>query len=147
MYVTTNFEAAISFVDSLSSEDLLAYCNQKEVKDFPKLISISNEIKLPLQPDTQQRASDFKRSNSLSDLLTVSSAIDSGLRNLMGRIRTYTPPPAPPQITPVPFQSDSIDKVPPEWKKYQDLKFEDLKISEMQDVFQIYKALVSKGRY
>ncbi|CAH00091.1 guanine nucleotide exchange factor MUK1 [Kluyveromyces lactis] len=150
LYVTTNFEAAISFIDSLTTKDIITYCQHTDELKLPHLESISEQVKLPLATE-ESFIPDFKRSNSLSDLISVGNVIDSGFRNLMGRIKTYTPPPPPPpphvaQIQ-VPLPSIEVTEGPAtDWRRYKDYKFEDLKVSDMQSIFDIYRDLANKNK-
>ncbi|KAG0685109.1 hypothetical protein C6P41_001011 [Kluyveromyces marxianus] len=153
LYVTTNFEAAISFIDSVTTKDLLPFCKHVEEIEIPQLEVISDQIKLPLASE-EPFMPDFKRSNSLSDLISVGNVIDSGLRNLMGRLKTYTPPPVPPgSNTPVPLGqhgssplAEVNDTLTGDWRRYKDSKFEDLKISDMRNIFDIYQNLANKSK-
>lgn len=153
LYVTTNFEAAISFIDSVTTKDLLPFCKHVEEIEIPQLEVISDQIKLPLASE-EPFMPDFKRSNSLSDLISVGNVIDFGLRNLMGRLKTYTPPPVPPgSNTPVPLGqhgssplAEVNDTLTGDWRRYKDSKFEDLKISDMRNIFDIYQNLANKSK-
>ncbi|CDO95142.1 unnamed protein product [Kluyveromyces dobzhanskii CBS 2104] len=143
LYVTTNYEAAISFIDSITSKDILPYCNNVEELDISHLENISNQVKLPSATE-EPFMPDFKRSNSLSDLILVGNVIDSGFRNLMGRIKTYTPPPVPSTSHISLPQVDNTESSELDWRRYKDHKFEDLKIGDMHAIFDIYVSLANK---
>lgn len=143
LYVTTNMEAAISFIDSLNSDDLLPFSIGVEKSDLPKLVTISSQVTLTTDCDSQIQ-SEFKRSNSFSDLRSVSTVIDSGLKSLIGRIKSYTPPPQQP--SPIPFQQDPSTELPVDWKRWKSSSFEDLKVSDLQKIFEIYQQLAKNSK-
>ncbi|EDO16893.1 hypothetical protein Kpol_1024p47 [Vanderwaltozyma polyspora DSM 70294] len=176
LYVLTNIEAALVFIEDLTlsdfPEDIQGKLTDNEIKilehsisskvDIPQLSSIYNNqndtihehnLELPLANE----------GNNISSYDGIRSVFDASLRNIIGKFRPSSPPTAnvsreynlPPAVSKkVDDESGNstiILKTPPppipfdnSWNKYKDYKFEDLKISEMREIFEIYQKIVEE---
>lgn len=98
LFVLTNFEAAIMFLESLTSKDLpdnaLLDSNEEEAELFEK--ALSDRIKIPTHFNATENESehimhypDEIRAGSYDGLKSV---LDQSLKNIFNRVKTYTPP-------------------------------------------------------
>ncbi|SCU95015.1 LANO_0E08988g1_1 [Lachancea nothofagi CBS 11611] len=163
LYALTNLEAALTFIEGLTFESLPVEAQKELAGDELILLQtpISQKIALPevqvSSNDSSQRYSGLPRSNSYKEFEGLRTAFDSSLRNIFGKIRSYTPPvaPQPPAtqdklpngVLNLPASSDidlSKKRLPIEdsWKSLRNREFEDLKLSEMRQVFENYQKLL-----
>lgn len=161
LYALTNLEAALVFLEGLTLSDFSCELQDQLSIDERDLLesSISSKISLPtmttddnLMIPSEVPNSGVIRSNSYDGF---KNAFDSSLKNIFDKIRSYTPP-APYQL-PLPrstsqFSLESEKKVPTitsnttvipdSWKIYKGKDFDELKIGEMREVFEIYQKLL-----
>lgn len=145
---------------SLHEQTLLASSISNKI-NLPNGTVTDNSTSQPEAPHPE-----VIRSNSYDGIKNV---FDSSLKNIFDKIRSYTPP-APQQISRSTSQlfSDGDKKpstkthtgatgstitsgctntvsetvVPDSWKVYQPKKFDDLTISELREIFEIYQKLI-----
>ncbi|KAM3162913.1 VPS9 domain-containing protein [Lachancea thermotolerans] len=162
LYALTNLEAALKFIEGLTVDSLAS-----EAQDLSRgerrilQMAISQRIAIPdvqvSHDSSAQNHPGLPRSNSYKEFEGLKTALDSSLRNIFGKIRSYTPPGAP---QPVPAngndcpdrlnpsessESDTSKKILPiqeSWKELRNREFEDLKLYEMKQVFENYQKLV-----
>ncbi|CCC69203.1 hypothetical protein NCAS_0C02130 [Naumovozyma castellii] len=201
LFVLTNVEAALMFVEGLTFNDFSDKLINKLKPEERKLLEcpISEKITLPKIPSDCDKTindgtymattlgsprSEVLRSNSYDRFRTI---IDSSLKNVIGKIKYYTPP--------VPIVVDEVDEdgettlepdpllnnenmeglkevksitvshsttslhskisssselptipdvpdIPDDWKAYKDMNFDDLKMSDLKKIFDIYQRLI-----
>lgn len=168
LFALTNLEAALVFIEGLTLSDFPAELQQQLTSNEKKLLdcAISSKITLPSKASSHSNSQNINnstlemqhpeilRSNSYDGFR---SAFDSSLRNIFGKIRSYTPP-APLQSASVPIPRSasqySLDgdrkvchttsaSIPNSMRRFKDRAFEDLKLSEMKEIFEIYQKLVT----
>lgn len=170
LYALTNLEAALVFIEGLTLSDFPPKLQEQLSSSEKETLeaSISSKVALPGAPrnggstttinvdsSLQDGRPEAVRSNSYDGLRY---AFDTSLRNIFGKIRSYTPPVQPVNLPRSSSQlslepdkkssssptrnSDEISPLPEEWKKYKERKFEDLKVTELEEVFEIYQKLV-----
>lgn len=161
LFALTNLEAALVFIEGLTLSDFPAdLLEQLSVSERKVLESaISSKVSLPNKSvshnasqnngSTEIQHPEVLRSNSYDGFR---SAFDSSLRNIFGKIRSYTPPgtlqPAslPRSTSQNSFESDrraNHATVPNSLRRFKDRSFEDLKVSELKEIFDIYQKLVT----
>ncbi|QLL32587.1 hypothetical protein HG536_0D01090 [Torulaspora globosa] len=160
LFALTNLEAALVFIEGLTLSDFPSELLEQLSLNEKKLLesAISRKISLPNKPNISQNvdncSSDMQhpevlRSNSYDGFR---SAFDSSLRNIFGKMRSYTPPTSlQPTSLPRSTSQSSFDNdrrhchaaVPSSMRRFKDRSFEDLKLSEMKEIFEIYQKLVS----
>lgn len=183
MYALTNFEAALVFVEGLTCTDFIS-SSQEKLTDPEKdtlQMPISSKISLPsplknsgsvnVDVTLHEAHPEAIRSNSYDGF---KYAFDTSLKNIFGKIRSYTPPVQPinlPRssstlslevdkkasssptrngVAPQPITTSSsastttttAAQLHEGWKKYKDHKFEDLKVSELKEIFDIYQKIM-----
>lgn len=164
LYALTNLEAALTFLEGLTLNSLPTEVQNDMTRDEKRVmqLAISQRIALPeLQMNAETSNLNhpaLSRSNSYKEFEGLKTAFDSSLRNIFGKIRSYTPPAA---TQPLPVsgngysdrvsslsespESDDTKKVLPlqeSWKQYRNRDFEDLKVCEMKQVFETYQKLL-----
>ncbi|CAR27676.1 hypothetical protein ZYGR_0N01600 [Zygosaccharomyces rouxii] len=186
MYALTNFEAALVFVEGLTFTDFIPSSQEKLTNSEKDILQtpVSNKISLPsplknsgavnVDVTLHETHPEAMRSNSYDGF---KYAFDTSLKNIFGKIRSYTPPVQPinlprssstlsleadkkistsptraavgsQPVTATPSSSTTTTatatatQLPEVWKKYKDRKFEDLKVSDMKEIFEIYQKLM-----
>lgn len=176
LYALTNLEAALTFIEGLTlndfSDEFQRELGDKERDLFER--NISKRVVLPIinESSTNTINNALPRGRSYDGF---KSAFDSSLRNIIGKISSYTPPTAGTlELLPLPRSGSQLsidfdktltkestnnslqsinkpasslnllqaDDVPNQLKKYKDKHFEELRIDEMREIFEIYKKLV-----
>lgn len=204
LYTLTNLEAALMFIEGLTlvdfSDELQKELTEHERKTLeckvsdiitlpprngktinnPAMLDISSaSVRQHLGQNSNLTDSNSNRSNSNDGFRNT---FDSSLRNIIGKIRSYTPPTVS-NLKPMPLPRSSsqlsmeYDRASPirsinsgnntstnenqecntgsltsypssneviqdSWKKFKNHKFEDLKIQDLKEVFEIYQKLV-----
>lgn len=182
MYALTNLEAALVFVEGLTYNDFTAISQEKLTEPEKNILQapISSKISLPnsiknsgtvnVDVTLHEAHPEAIRSNSYDGFRY---AFDNSLKNIFGKIRSYTPPvqpinlpkssstpsletdkkpttspirtglnqQQPPQPAIIATTTTTETEPPEDWKKYKDRGFEDLKISEIKEIFEIYQKL------
>ncbi|GAV53668.1 hypothetical protein ZYGR_0AK01700 [Zygosaccharomyces rouxii] len=183
MYALTNFEAALVFVEGLTFTDFIPDSQEKLTDSERDILQmpISSKISLPsplknsgsvnVDVTLHEAHPEAMRSNSYDGF---KYAFDTSLKNIFGKIRSYTPPVQPinlprsssnlsleadkkpsnsPTRTGVGSQpvtatssasttTTTTTQIPEGWKKYKYHKFDDLKVSEIKEIFEIYQKLM-----
>ncbi|SCU91743.1 LAMI_0E07074g1_1 [Lachancea mirantina] len=166
LYALTNLEAALKFVENLTFTDL-----PKELQDQLSSaeadmfrLPLSSKVALPdidlSSENSGTRHPGLPRSNSYMEFEGFRTALDFSLRNIIGKLRSYTPPVASNPVAPnsnttnanadiVVPQSISSEtttmkksEIPESWKEYRNREFDDLKVSELKQVFSNYQKLL-----
>lgn len=163
LYALTNLEAALVFVEGLTLCDFSSELQEQLNSNERKLLetAISSNVSLPSHMRNNSSNSNVQevvhpevlRSNSYDGF---KYAFDASLKNIFGKIRSYTPP-ATLQPVPIPRSGSQFSfeqerkifnttptnaMVPDSWRRFKERNFEDLKVSEMRQVFEIYQKLV-----
>ena len=170
LYALTNLEAALVFIEGLTLNDFPPALqeqlsgSEKETLEVPisskvvlpgPLKSVGSAATISVDSSMHDGHPEAVRSNSYDGLRY---AFDSSLRNIFGKIRSYTPPVQPINLPRSSSQlsletdkkssssptrnSDASSPLPEGWKKFKERKFEDLKVGELKEVFDIYQKLV-----
>ncbi|SCU88080.1 LAFA_0E10616g1_1 [Lachancea sp. 'fantastica'] len=164
LYALTNLDAALTFLQSLTISSLPSetQCQLNEAEEACLQVPICEKVILP---ETQSAAvsvtpnySTLPRSNSYKEFEGIRTAFDSSLRNIFGKIRSYTPPSGPSVSTITPDKTsngisnrsalsidDSVKKpfsAPDSWRQLGNRNFEDLKMGELKEIFENYKKLL-----
>lgn len=167
LFALTNLEAALVFVEGLTLNDFPQDLQSKLSPNELKLLEspISSKISLP----DHMKSGNYTSVNSVNNGLleinhpevtksydSLKTAFDTSLRNIFGKIRSYTPP-ATLQPIPLPRSSSQFSlenerkacatsnnsgSTSDSAKRFKDREFHDLKLSELQEVFKIYQKLV-----
>lgn len=170
LFALTNLEAALVFVEGLTLSDFSSELQDQLSPGERSLLesAISTRVILPSHMKsnghgngnssnnssmTEVQHPEVMRSNSYDGFR---SAFDTSLRNIFGKIRSYTPP-ATLQPVPLPRSTSQLTLdherkafnmtptnigVSESIMRFKDRNFEDLKLSEMREVFEIYQKLV-----
>lgn len=167
LFALTNLEAALVFVEGLTVNDFPPDLQGKLSANELKLLEspISSKISLPDQSKQTHNGNNNNIGNGLPEIHhpevnrsyeSLRSTFDTSLRNIFGKIRSYTPP-ATLQPIPLPRSSSqfSLDNerkacsnvqnsnnASYSVKKFKDREFDDLKISELKEIFEIYQKMV-----
>ncbi|CEP61916.1 guanine nucleotide exchange factor MUK1 LALA0_S04e03576g [Lachancea lanzarotensis] len=164
LYALTNLDAALTFLQSLTISSLPpdTQCQLSKAEEACLLVPISEKVILPETQPTglgvTPTYSTLRRSNSYKEFEGIKTAFDSSLRNIFGKIRSYTPPSGPSVATITPDKTsngvsnfsassevDIVKKpilVQDSWRLLGSRDFEDLKMSELKEVFENYKKLL-----
>ncbi|QLQ79463.1 hypothetical protein HG537_0C01100 [Torulaspora globosa] len=163
LFALTNLEAALVFIEGLTLSDFPTELLEQLSSNEKKLLesAISSKISLPnkltsnnISQIVDGCSSDMQHPEVLRSTSYdgFRSAFDSSLRNIFGKIRSYTPPASlQPTALPRSASQNSLDNdrrhyhatVPNSMRRFKDRSFEDLKLSEMKEIFEIYQKLVS----
>lgn len=169
LFAITNLEAALLFVDGLTLSDFPTELQNKITEREREIFTspLSSKVALPdlgrhgleMENDVPElpKRMEVTRAASYEGFRSV---FDSSLKNIIERIKTYPSPSenenlekngpinSPEKIlnnkiTDVKNQAN-IDNLmdPNDWKRYKDKNFDELTITELRDVFEIYKNLV-----
>lgn len=168
LFALTNLEAALVFVEGLTINDFPPELQGKLASSELKLLEspISSKITLPDQSKHDTYANNHNITNDLQEVHhpevmrsydSLRTAFDSSLRNIFGKIRSYTPP-ATLQPMPLPRSSSQFslenerkacgtpmannNTMSTSVKKFKDRDFDELTVSEMKEIFEIYQKLV-----
>lgn len=160
LYALTNLEAALTFVQSLTVADLPEDTKGKLSQEERKILdtAITNKVALPevkFCGESSAQHPGLPRSNSYKDFesgfKTVSTALDSSLRNIFGKIRSYTPPAQVAssinnsQVS-LSVAEDGVKKnlsIPTSWKQFKNRQFEELKVTELKQLFENYQNILN----
>lgn len=157
LYALTNLDAALTFVENLTLNDFPAGFGSDLSTEEQKELAIAISSKIAL-PDIQvgcetpsQRHPGLPRSNSYKEFEGLRTALDSSLRNIIGKIRSYTPPaPQPTTTTNSSQQASMVDgesnkkivSIPQSVRELRNRDFEDLKVNELKQIFETYQKLL-----
>ncbi|SCU84930.1 LADA_0D04720g1_1 [Lachancea dasiensis] len=164
LYALTNLEAALTFIEGLTLTSLPSEVEVQLSNDESSALQmpISHKIALPelhvTANDSNQHYSGLPRSNSYKEFEGLKTAFDSSLRNIFGKIRSYTPPTGaqqsglnPDKVANGPenllTQADGdtakkIISIPDSWRTLGNREFEQLKVSELKQIFENYQKLL-----
>lgn len=170
LFAITNLEAALVFIEGLTLDDLpqLLRDNLTDREKSLFAVPISRKVKLP---ELGRHEIDIEKDAELTKRIEVSrtasyegfrSVFDSSLRNIIDRIRAYpisNGTESSPWINTdlkkeVPTQLSSFKQapisnytpsIPENWKQFKDYAFEDLTISNLREIFEIYKEMVDEN--
>ena len=201
LYALTNLEAALLFIEGLTLSDFSAElqdelssqdrkcleCKVSDIITLPKINSKNNSPPTAIidSPTHTNRSVNIEgtcsRTNSNEGFRNT---FDGSLRNIIGKIRLYTPPSVN-NLKPLPLPRSSSQlsmdydggsplrslaspsrgssgeedethlgtltpsrstnsTIPDSWKVYKDSKFDDLSISQLKEVFEIYQKMVDQ---